>query len=261
MSILLEALRKSEKGKTPVEPPTIHTNQPVSVAPEPVKKWYLAASFLLAFLLIAWIVWHQYEPPAVNDPQPQASPVKQDGTIKPPVSSMRENMVAPSSTDSTRVASTTQRTPVERYQPETPASSAPAASQATPTGLGTSRSGANGLGTNGPGTIESQPPGAAGAARQAGAVPAQEPARTDGAQAKQLQPISYWELPDAIRADVPEMKFSVLVYANDPADRFVLVNGQRLVEGDSYGQGLIVAEIRRDGVVFSYRLYRFLVER
>ncbi len=75
------------------------------------------------------------------------------------------------------------------------------------------------------------------------------------------QAISYWELPDAIRAEVPEIKFSVLVYNNDPAQRFVLVDGQRLGEGDDAQPGLVVEEIRRDGVIFSYRLYKFLVKR
>jgi len=69
------------------------------------------------------------------------------------------------------------------------------------------------------------------------------------------------ELPDSIRAEVPEIKFSVLVFAADPADRFVLINGQRLGEGDSAQPGLKVKEIRREGVVFSYRVYQFLVER
>ncbi|MGB5292071.1 MAG: general secretion pathway protein GspB, partial [Lysobacterales bacterium] len=63
------------------------------------------------------------------------------------------------------------------------------------------------------------------------------------------------------RADLPDIKFSVLVYALKPADRFVLLNGQRLGEGDTAQPGLVVKEIRRDGVVFSYRLYNFLVER
>jgi general secretion pathway protein B len=78
---------------------------------------------------------------------------------------------------------------------------------------------------------------------------------------RETQPISYWELPDAIRESVPEIKFSVLVYAKNPADRFVLINGQRLGEGDTAQPGLVVKEIRLDGVVFSYRLYQFLVER
>jgi len=60
---------------------------------------------------------------------------------------------------------------------------------------------------------------------------------------------------------VPEIRFSVLVYNQDPAWRFVLVDGQRLAEGDEVQPGLQVEEIRRDGVIFSYRLYKFLVER
>ena len=75
------------------------------------------------------------------------------------------------------------------------------------------------------------------------------------------EPIGYWELPDAVRASVPEIRFSVLVYDENPEGRFVLINGQRLGEGDELQQGLAVEEIRRDGVVFSYRLYRFLVGR
>jgi len=75
------------------------------------------------------------------------------------------------------------------------------------------------------------------------------------------EPIGYWELPDAIRAVVPEIRFTVLVYNQDPAQRFVLIDGERLAEGDAPLPGLKVEEIRRDGVIFSYRLYQFLVER
>ena len=77
----------------------------------------------------------------------------------------------------------------------------------------------------------------------------------------ELSPIGYWELPDAVRAEVPEIKFSVLVYASKPADRFVLINGQRFAEGDAVQSGLEIKEIRREGVVFSYRLYQFLIKR
>ena len=276
MSILLEALRKSEKGQTPVEPPTIHTDQHISVASEPIRKGPMAGLLLLALLLIAWIVWRQYEPSVVNDQPPQTAPARQDGAIKTPVSSMQSKDVAPGSTDSGKAASTTRRTPVENYQPETqaistpatstpatsaPATSAPATSAPATSTPATSQASTVNPGTTGLNTTGPQPPVAAGADRQVGSGPAKKPSGTGGVGAKQPQPISYWELPDAIRADVPEIKFSVLVYAIEPADRFVLVNGQRLVEGDSYGQGLVVEEIRRDGVVFSYRLYRFLVER
>ena len=93
------------------------------------------------------------------------------------------------------------------------------------------------------------------------AAASQEPVTVTKNEPREPAPISYWELPDAVRADIPEIKFSVLVFAKKPADRFVLINGQRLAEGDSPQSGLVVKEIRRDGVVFSYRLYQFLVER
>ena len=73
--------------------------------------------------------------------------------------------------------------------------------------------------------------------------------------------LGYWELPDSVRANGPEVTFSVLVYDKNPENRFVLINGERLTEGDAHQPGMVVEEIRRDGVVFSYRLYRFLIEK
>jgi hypothetical protein len=52
----------------------------------------------------------------------------------------------------------------------------------------------------------------------------------------------------------------VLVYAESPEDRFVLVGGQRLVEKDEVDTGVVLDEIRRDGAVFLFRSYRFLVK-
>ena len=74
------------------------------------------------------------------------------------------------------------------------------------------------------------------------------------------EPISYWELPQGVRDTLPEIRISVLVFAEDPGDRFVLSNGQRLVEKDELEGGLVLDEIRRDGAVFRYRKYRFLVK-
>jgi general secretion pathway protein B len=70
--------------------------------------------------------------------------------------------------------------------------------------------------------------------------------------------IDFWELPDNVRSDLPEMRLSVMVYAEQPEDRFVLLNGQRLYEGDELQPGLVVSEVRRDGVIFSFRRYRFI---
>ena len=52
----------------------------------------------------------------------------------------------------------------------------------------------------------------------------------------------------------------MLVYAEKPEDRFLLINGQRLVEKEELTAGVVLEEIRRDGAVFRYRNYRFLVK-
>jgi general secretion pathway protein B len=74
------------------------------------------------------------------------------------------------------------------------------------------------------------------------------------------EPITYWELPQGVRDSLPELRISVLVYAEQPQDRFLLMSGQRMVEKDEYEGGVVLDEIRRDGAVFLYRKYRFLVK-
>ena len=64
-----------------------------------------------------------------------------------------------------------------------------------------------------------------------------------------------------IRNGIPEIKFRVLVSAEQPDQRFVLIGGERMSEGDELPSGPKIEEIRRNGVIFSYRLYQFLVER
>ena len=256
MSILLEALRKSEKGQPQVEAPTIHSEQHIALASRQANKGPMAVLLLAAMLLIAWIVWHQYEPSTTGYQPPVALPAKQDGEIKPPASSMQAvdstaDSEAPALDDTARATGKQQRTPVENFE-----QAATEASKTTTVKPKVTR----------PTKVRSEkakpkPQVADTGVSRAKTVPSDKPDHNKQPDHMRPQPISYWELPDAVRADVPVMKFSVLVYAGQPADRFVLINGQRLVEGDSIQQGLVVEEIRRDGVVFSYRLYQFLVER
>ena len=86
-----------------------------------------------------------------------------------------------------------------------------------------------------------------------------EPRLRGQRQAGADEPRSYWQLPQSYRSEMPEFKISVLVYAEAAADRFLLMNGERLREGDEV-DGVMLEEIRRDGAVFSYRQTRFLVK-
>ena len=75
------------------------------------------------------------------------------------------------------------------------------------------------------------------------------------------KPVSYWQLPESIRQEMPVPKISVLVFADRTEDRFILMNGKRLGQGDEVMTGMKLEEVRRDGAVFSYRHYHFLVTR
>jgi general secretion pathway protein B len=85
--------------------------------------------------------------------------------------------------------------------------------------------------------------------------PAQPAVASPGSSA---QP--YNELPFSVRKDLPAIKLSMHVYAPDPAQRFVILNDSRMVEGDAQ-EDLGLREIRPDGVVFDFRGQRFFYPR
>jgi len=243
VSILLEALRKSEKSQRPVGPPDIYAEQQAAAVSAPLSKGSLVLLLLIALLLIAWLVLRQYQAPTDSYQPPVTLPAKRSGAITTPVSSLQPVDKSTGPGKAVIRASNQQRTPVEVYQP-------PVAVKAQPN-----------TGGSKPSTGKQKPQPADTGVNIAKPVAPESSTSNHGIANMIPAPISYWELPSSVRDNVPEIKFSVLVYANQPADRFVLINGQRLREGDSYKKGLVVEEIRREGVVFSYRLYRFLVER
>ncbi|MFY2763689.1 general secretion pathway protein GspB [Arenimonas sp. MALMAid1274] len=68
-------------------------------------------------------------------------------------------------------------------------------------------------------------------------------------------------LPAADRAQLPPLKLSMHVYSDTPAQRFVILDGQRLAEGAAPTAGVVVEEIRRDGLVLSINGQRMLLTR
>jgi general secretion pathway protein B len=58
---------------------------------------------------------------------------------------------------------------------------------------------------------------------------------------------------------VPEASLSLHVYDAEPSRRFVFVNGQRGVEGDTLPNGLRIEQIVPEGVVLAWNGNRFLV--
>lgn len=65
----------------------------------------------------------------------------------------------------------------------------------------------------------------------------------------------------AERAQLPPLKLSMHVYADAPGQRFVILDGQRLGEGATPSGGIVLEQIRRDGIVLSVNGQRVLLKR
>ena len=88
------------------------------------------------------------------------------------------------------------------------------------------------------------------------AVPAREAAT--GAPALPPAPM-FSTLSTAVRASVPPLTLNAHVWADDPAKRFVMLNGRLYRDGDSVEDGLRLVAVLADGAELEWRGVRFRV--
>lgn len=65
------------------------------------------------------------------------------------------------------------------------------------------------------------------------------------------------ELPEHIQREIPPLSIGGYIYSGNKADRSVLINRRLLREGDEAAPGLKLEEMRPNGMVFSYKGYRY----
>jgi general secretion pathway protein B len=272
MSILLDALKKSEEQRQLGKVPGIHSPAG-QVAPPRSARQRLAPVLLLvvSVVALAWFGWRQLQPsPSEQLPVSEGAPVVSDEVADAPgaMVTASESNAPPASDESPARPVASRRTPVEALAAED-AGRPPAPVAASEQNPEPRKSRVNESFTafEAAQQAAAAPPTATAAApepvnNEAPVSPAAQAAATQRAPAESraTEPISYWELPQGIRDNLPELRITVLVYSESPQDRFVLVGGQRLVEKDQYQEGVVLEEIRREGAVFLFRNYRFLVE-
>lgn len=66
------------------------------------------------------------------------------------------------------------------------------------------------------------------------------------------------QLPAADREAFPKLEFSTHIFADDPEMRAVVVNSQRLQEGQSLGE-MVLRAVTEDGIIVDYRGHRVAV--
>ena len=77
----------------------------------------------------------------------------------------------------------------------------------------------------------------------------------DTAQEQKVVPLA--ELPLTIQQEIPAMTIPLHAYSSKPRDRLVSINDRMLREGESLTPGLRLEQITPDGLIFSYKGYRF----
>lgn len=250
MSILLDALKKSEEQRHLGKTPDIHDTADHKPAGEKmsIQRWLPVVMIIAAVSAMSWFGWKQYREPEMETVS---------GT---PAVSQRQQAEVPGAGDEP-VPVKTDRTPVESFtapEEETALVDSSAGKQAEQRGQELARSVSQ---FEKPAEKNDEPEPSAAAQVE---LPTPAPVKRQSIQSTAIQPhvsapISYWELPQNVRDSLPEFNITVMVYAEEPKNRFLLVNGQRMVEKEVL-DGVELEEIQRDGAVFRYRNYRFLVK-
>lgn len=279
MSLILEALKKSEQQRRLGEAPTLAS--PI-VATRRRRSLLPLFGLLIAIALAAgwWLSRSPQAPeatvadaPATPAVAPAAGPATPP--VQPPVKPARvKTAAAPTApakaAHDARADARTQMPP----QPTAPGAAPPNA-RATVPSKPASGVGAATPPTTAPAVAKAAPKPDAGVP-PVPTTPAKAPARAatpapPAATATPPRPAravpapppipSIWELPYATRKDVPELTLTMHVWSSDPAQRFVVVHGDRHVEGDDLGDGLTLREIRPDDVVLEFKGQRFTYPR
>ena len=239
MSYILEALKKSDQQRQQGATPTLTSVQiPAEETRPRTLSWIVlpAAILFVAGILIGWLQPWKTEParPPVAEISAAPAPAVQASPSPAPASVP----AAPPEALPARTAPL-QATPAAAIVATPPNPGAPARpALATPA-------------TPGPALQES----VAAASKPPAADPV--PATSKAPAVAEQKPIAKADLPPAIQQELPKLSVSIHAYSSKPAKRVVSVNDQLLYEGDTLAPGLILEQITPDGMIFSYKGFRF----
>lgn len=237
MSVILDALRKSEAERQRGRAPGLFVEQ---VAPPSRRRRRPAWIFVLPALLAAGVVAGWFLRPQTNGPTVAAVAVDAPPATAP--APAVQEVVAPAPALPVPADSNPRVPPPQRLPdvpPPAPQAAPPAAAAAVPAPAPVPVASTS--------TAVAPPPAPAASAPPTLPVEPLLPRLAD--------------LPAGERATLPPLKLSMHVFADEPAQRFVILDGRRQGEGASPAAGVVIEQIRRDGVVLSANGRRLLLPR
>jgi general secretion pathway protein B len=266
MSYILDALKKSEQQRQRGAAPSLLAAQAADVAPRrPLTLVYGLAAGVILVVGVAIGTLRPWRTQAPAVPQPVLKPPEAVAPAAPPASpsvaitiNTERQTAAPAPATPpgavSQPAPATQPVPTAQSAPATqpaavtqpaagPAGGAMKAQSATPA---SPAQGVPPVSTTAPQSNVSSPP----PANPTGARPADV--------APERSPVPFAELPASIQRDIPKLAILFHLYSRNPKERLVGINDRTLHEGDTVAPGLVVDEITPDGMVLSYKGYRFL---
>lgn len=217
MSLILEALKKSEQERRRDKGPDLQTiHQPVAVrAPQRSHGMWWGAALVAVNVAAIGFWWQHRDPVPAATPAPLAAPqnaaAAQAGAVAAP-------MPMPQSQPQPQPA---------QPQPQTPAASA--------------APGGGAVADTQPEYTQIVPGGGA-----AGAVVSSDSLRVEEVD----------ELPEDVRNNLPAMTFSFHVFSSNPQQRTIIINNRRMREGDEINPGLVLQQITEDGVILLFAQHR-----
>jgi general secretion pathway protein B len=231
MSLILEALRKSEAERRRGRMPDLHAELPPPAAPRakpsPPWRWLAGSGVLVALALAVWLAAGMRTRAATSHPDvptPVAAPIAQTSPVLPPVTHLQPTPTpAPARTTTPNVATAPTRNTAawpEPPRPLPPPAAAPTMAMAAPA-------------PNIASAPRPLPPPPAAASSSAGVV------------------LTLADLAPADRKALPPLKLSMHMWNDDASQRFVILDGTRLGEGDRIGDA-VVTSITRDGVLLDW---------
>lgn len=258
MSFILDALRKSERERRQEEAPSI-SRIPEAVPPRETPTWAIATIVALGIGFVAvagaWVhaVLNTPSPPGGDAtrvgidageraPTTAETRVERVGIPPPTAASTGSSSLAAAASQEPAATAAGSSQPRADARPQSTASSYGAGSSASPSLTSPSSSAAS---------AAQAPRSVGGGLREAATATAQStpPARGSSASLPAVDPVPASYTSNAPSLGLPELRIELLAYADDPAQRFVFINGRRYQEGDSLSEGPRVIAINSRGVV------------